>query len=179
MALRRRHLLWLLPGVGALALVATLGPACVKNQRLETGDVPPDLSAVDQHGQVQRLSTQRGHPLVVYFYPKDGSPGCTEQACAFRDAWKRFETAGVTVYGVSSDDAASKKKFAEEHSLPFPLLADPDHTWANAFGVSMILGYYERITFLLDREGRVAKVYPNVDPGVNATQVLEDAAKLP
>jgi peroxiredoxin Q/BCP len=146
---------------------------------LPVGSPAPDIAATDQHGTVQRLADQRGHKTVVYFYPKDGTPGCTKQACAFRDAWDRFEAAGVKVFGVSSDDQKSHETFAKEQKLPFPILADPDHAWARAFGVPLRLGMTARVTFLLDTHGKVAKAYPDVDPAQNASQVLGDAAQIP
>lgn len=161
-----------------LVTAAAAMSGCSSNQLLAVGAKPPELTAVDQHGKVQRLGAERGHPVVVYFYPKDGTPGCTEQACAFRDAWDRFEKAKVQVFGVSGDDRESKQEFAEEYELPFPILADTDGTWAEAFGVGSTLGYYSRVTFLLDGDGRVSQVYPDVDPAVNATEVLSDASKL-
>ncbi|RYE87040.1 MAG: peroxiredoxin, partial [Myxococcales bacterium] len=111
---------------------------------------------------------------VVYFYPKDGTPGCTKEACAFRDVWGKYQAAGVRVLGVSEDDQASHKKFADEHRLPFSLVAD-DGSWARAFGVSTTLGMPSRVTFLIDAGGKVARVYPDVDPGVHAERVLGDA----
>ncbi|WP_437585639.1 peroxiredoxin [Sorangium sp. So ce1000] len=136
------------------------------------------MFAADQHGAIQRLSDQRGRAVVVYFYPKDGTPGCTEEACAFRDAWDRFTQANVQVLGVSSDTRESHEAFATEHRLPFPILVDTDHTWATAFGVPMRLGSTARVTFLVDPDGKIAKVYPDVDPGVHADEVLKDAAQL-
>lgn len=146
---------------------------------LPVGASPPDLSAKDQHGAVHRLSEGRGHPVVVYFYPKDGTPGCTKEACAFRDAWDRFKAAGVLVFGVSTDDEKSHEEFAKEEKLPFPILADPEKVWVSAFGVSTTLGMASRVSFLLDASGKVARVYPDVDPGVHADEVLKDAAALP
>jgi peroxiredoxin Q/BCP len=146
---------------------------------LPAGASAPDLQGTDQHGKIQKLSDERGHPVVVYFYPKDGTPGCTAEACAFRDAWDRFKQAGVQVLGVSTDDAASHAEFAKEERLPFPIVADPDKAWVKAFGVSTTLGMASRVSFLIDAAGKVAKVYPNVDPGVHADEVLKDAAALP
>jgi peroxiredoxin Q/BCP len=146
---------------------------------LPAGSQAPELSATDQHGKTHRLAEQRGHKTVVYFYPKDMTPGCTKQACAFRDAWDRFEAAGVKVFGVSSDDQQSHEEFAKEERLPFPLLADPDHVWARAFGVPLRLGMTARVTFLLDAQGKVAKTYPDVDPALHASEVLRDAAEVP
>ncbi|XXT15168.1 peroxiredoxin [Sorangium sp. So ce429] len=145
---------------------------------LPVGAPAPDVFAADQHGAIQRLSDQRGRAVVVYFYPKDGTPGCTEEACAFRDAWDRFKQANVQVFGVSADTRESHESFATEHRLPFPILVDTDHTWASAFGVPMRLGTMARVTFLIDPDGKVAKVYPDVDPGVHADDVLKDAAQL-
>lgn len=144
---------------------------------LEAGMAPPELSAVDQNGKTQSLVAERGKPVVVYFYPKDATPGCTKEACAFRDVWKKYEAAGVQVFGVSADDQASHAKFAAEHKLPFPLLADPEKKWINAFGVSTTMGMASRVSFLIGPDGKVAKVYPSVDPGVHAEQVLADAQR--
>jgi len=146
---------------------------------LPVGAPVPDLSAKDQNGIVRRLADERGHAVVVYFYPKDATPGCTKEACAFRDAWDQFSKAGVQVLGVSTDNEASHAEFAKEHKLPFPLLADPDKAWTKAFGVSTKLGMASRVSFLVDSSGKVAKVYPDVDPGVHASEVLKDAAALP
>ncbi|WP_063752045.1 peroxiredoxin [Sorangium cellulosum] len=145
---------------------------------LPVGATAPDVFAADQNGAIQRLSDQRGRAVVVYFYPKDGTPGCTEEACAFRDAWDRFKQANVQVFGVSPDTRESHEAFATEHRLPFPILVDTDQTWAHAFGVPTRLGSMARVTFLIDPDGKVAKVYPDVDPGVHADEVLKDAAQL-
>jgi peroxiredoxin Q/BCP len=143
------------------------------------GSAVPDLSGPDQSGKVHRVAEERGHALVVYFYPKDGTPGCTREACAFRDAWDRYQKAGVQIFGVSADDQKSHEQFAKEQKLPFPIVADPSHAWSGAFGVSTKLGMDSRVSFLVDPSGKVAKVYPNVDPGLHADEVLKDAAALP
>jgi peroxiredoxin Q/BCP len=166
---------------GALALAGCGG---VKRPDGGTGLLPvgsatPDLRAKDQHGAEQSLAAERGHPTVVYFYPKDATPGCTKEACAFRDAWDRYKAARVQVFGVSSDDVGSHEQFAKAQKLPFPLLADTTGAWATAFGVPSTLGMTKRVTFLLDKDGKVAKVYPDVDPGVHAGEVLGDATALP
>lgn len=146
---------------------------------LPVGAPAPQVSALDQEGRRHSLADQRGRLVVVYFYPKDDTPGCTKEACAFRDVWDRFQAAGIAVFGVSSDSQASHERFARKHRLPFPLLVDADHTWAAAFGVPVRLGLTSRVTFLLGRDGRVAKLYRDVDPGVHAAQILTDAAALP
>jgi len=147
---------------------------------LRIGTTPPlDLSAVDQNDKRHQLKDELGRPVVVYFYPKDHTPGCTKEACTYRDTWGEFEAAGVDVLGVSGDGLASKKKFALDYDLPFPVLADPENVWAKAFGVRIIFGITSRVTFLLDREGKIAKVYENVDPALNVLEVLDDARALP
>ena len=144
---------------------------------LEPGASAPDLSATAHDGTAIALRSL-GKPAIVYFYPKDDTPGCTAEACAFRDIWADYEQAGVMVIGVSTDDDASHQKFAEKHELTFPLIADTNEAWAKAFGVKVNGGYAERVSFLLDGSGKVAKVYPGVDPGVHAREVLDDASKL-
>ena len=145
---------------------------------LPAGSAAPDLSAPDQAGKTRRIADERGHALVVYFYPKDNTPGCTKEACAFRDAWARYQKAGVQIFGVSADDQKSHETFAKEQKLPFPILADPGHAWSTAFGVSTKLGMASRVSFLIDPAGKVAKVYPDVDPGLHADDVLKDASAL-
>ena len=145
-----------------------------KDGLLAVGTELPDLVALDQNGKEHHLHEARGGFAVVYFYPKDSTPGCTKEACAIRDVWNLFENAGVHVYGVSADDVASKADFAKEYKLTFPLLADTERRWIDAFGVPTTLGMAKRVTFLLDRQGKVAKVYRDVDPGVHAKQLLAD-----
>jgi peroxiredoxin Q/BCP len=135
---------------------------------------------VDHAGKVVSLRAEQ--PSIVYFYPKDGTPGCTKEACAFRDSWQRYETAGIRVIGVSSDSEEKHREFAKEHDLPFSLIADPEHAWSDAFGVGpvsrLLPNADARVSFLIDAKGRVAKVYDDVDPGVHADQVLTDAKAL-
>lgn len=144
---------------------------------LAEGSEAPALAKAAHDGTAIDLRAL-GKPAIVYFYPKDGTPGCTTEACAFRDVWSNYESAGVMVIGVSMDDDASHKAFADEHELPFPLIADTEGTWAKSFGVPATAGFTQRVSFLLDAEGKVAKVYPGVDPGVHADEVLEAAKAL-
>jgi len=170
--------LWLALGATACRERATGAIAKEGPMLLAVGAQVPDLTGTDQHGTQHRLADSVGHPLLVYFYPKDATPGCTKEACAFRDVWKRFEEQGVTLYGVSRDDQASHAKFAAEHHLPFPLIADPSGAWEHAFGVPDHDGKSARTSFLFDAHGHLAQVYPKVDPGVHADQVLTDVARL-
>ena len=174
-----------LPGLALPLLAAPLG-ACHPVQRpdgghghLEVGDPAPELRAVDHRGTEVALAALRGAPVLVYFYPKDDTPGCTREACAIRDVWTLYTDAGVVVLGVSSDDDASHRKFADEYRLPFSLIADPELVWARAFGAESSFKIIHRTSYLIDREGKVAKVYVDVDPGVHANEVLADVAKLP
>ena len=177
--------IWIAGGaLGAVALAVVLF-ACGAPQRpdggqglLEVGKAAPALTGTDQGGVTRSIADAAGKFLVIYFYPKDGTPGCTDEACAFRDAWKRFEEAEVIVYGVSADDQASHAEFAEEYSIPFPLIADADQRWANAFGVGTFLGMTARVTFLVGPDGTVVARYPEVDPGVHATELLADVSRL-
>lgn len=175
----------LLAAAALAAAGVVVGVACTRATRpdggeglLESGKPAPALSGVDQAGKTRSIADERGRFLLVYFYPKDGTPGCTEEACAFRDSWERYADADVQIFGVSGDDQASHAEFAEEHDIPFPLIADPEGTWAVAFGVATFLGMTERVSFLIDPEGKVVATYPDVDPGVHADQVLADVAKL-
>jgi peroxiredoxin Q/BCP len=147
-----------------------------KRAFLTAGTEVPALVRVDHRGKVVSLRSET--PTLVYFYPKDGTPGCTKEACAFRDAWQQYDAAGLRVIGVSSDSEADHRAFADEHGLPFSLIADPEHVWSDAFGVGTFAGLDSRVSFLIDSTSRVAKAYEDVDPGVHASEVLQDAEKL-
>jgi len=141
---------------------------------LAVGVQAPDVEGKDAKGQAQHLRDRRGKVSIVYFYPKDGTPGCTKEACAFRDTFDKFNQRGVTIFGVSRDDEASHAKFRAEHSLPFPLVADPSGAVQKAYGVpDRVPGLASRVTFLVAADGRIAKVWPDVDPGVHADEVFQ------
>jgi len=145
---------------------------------LPVGASAPDFTATTKAGEPVRLSSFRGHAVVVYFYPKDFTPGCTSEACAFRDAWARYQAQNVTIVGVSRDTEESHRKFVKQHDLPFPLASDEDGAIARSYGVKSALGVDARVTLLLGPDGKVVKTWPDVDPGVHATEVLAEAAKL-
>ena len=144
------------------------------------GSVAPDFKANDGNGQTVRLKDLRGEKVVLYFYPKDDTPGCTKEACSFRDAFSDFKKRGIKVLGVSTDSEASHKKFATKYKLPFTLLADPGHAIADAYGVygeKKFMGRtymgVKRITFLIDEKGKIKKVFETVKPEEHAREVLE------
>jgi thioredoxin-dependent peroxiredoxin len=150
---------------------------------VEEGQEAPDFELTSDAGERVRLSGFRGQPVVLYFYPKDDTPGCTAQACDIRDNFDAFTERGAVVLGVSADDESSHVKFKEKYGLPFTLLADPTHevaeqygTWVEKnFGGKKYMGV-ERSTFLIDPEGRIAKVMRRVKPDTHVERVL---AELP
>jgi len=145
---------------------------------LPVGAAAPDLVGKNGAGDEVRLSTQRGKAAVVYFYPQDETPGCTKEACAFRDAWKQLEASGVTVFGVSVNSEERHRAFQKTHGLPFPLVSDEQGNAATAYGVPHRLWGYDRVSFLVDRDGKVAKVWPDVDPAIHAREVIDAASHL-
>jgi peroxiredoxin Q/BCP len=152
---------------------------------LAEGSPAPDFSLKDQHGREVSLASLRGKPVVLYFYPKDDTSGCTKQACAFRDARLDYEKAGATVVGVSPDGVSSHLKFATKHELPFTLLADPEKVACEAYGIWQEKSMYgrkymgvERTTFLIDRDGRIARIFPKVKVPGHAEKVLEAIGEL-
>jgi peroxiredoxin/predicted methyltransferase len=153
--------------------------ATAPRQPLAIGTRAPDVLAPDQSGALRTISEHRGRAVVLYFYPRDATPGCTAEACAFRDAWSRIEGAGATVYGVSTDDVDAHRAFAEEHELPFSLLSDPDEEILADYGVPSRDGAAARLTFLIDRSGAVARVFEEVDPALHADEVVAAIEALP
>jgi peroxiredoxin Q/BCP len=150
---------------------------------VEEGQEAPDFELPSETGERVRLSGLRGRPVVLYFYPRDDTPGCTKQACAIRDSYGEFEETGAVVLGVSTDDETSHVKFKEKYGLPFTLLADTEHEVAEAYGVwkEKTFGgkrYWgvERSTFLIDENGHIAKVMRRVKPDTHAEKVLEALA---
>ncbi|HSQ65640.1 MAG TPA: peroxiredoxin [Polyangiaceae bacterium] len=177
----RRDMLWLAAFAIAGAAIACSRP--VKRPDggeglLGVGAVAPDFTATTKAGERVTLSSMKGQPVVVYFYPKDETPGCTKEACAFRDAWNKFTAKHVGLVGVSRDTEASHREFVKHHELPFPLAADEDGKISRSYGVPTTLGMDARVTFLVGADGRVAKVWPKVDPGVHADEVLAAAEAL-
>jgi peroxiredoxin Q/BCP len=146
---------------------------------VEEGKPAPDFELKSDAGRTVKLSDLRGKQVVLYFYPKDDTPGCTAQACAIRDAWGEFQRAGAVVLGVSPDGESSHSRFKEKYELPFTLLADTDHRTAEEYGVWVEKNYggktymgVERSTFVIDEEGNVAKELRRVKPDTHADDVL-------
>ena len=140
---------------------------------VEEGMQAPDFELVSDSGETVRLSSFRGRPVVLYFYPKSDTPGCTTQACAIRDNYDAFEEQDAVVLGVSADRQAAQAKFKSRYGLPFTLLADPERKAGEAYGVIRDDGkYFERSTFVIDRDGKVAKVMRQVNAQRHADQVL-------
>ena len=147
--------------------------------KLKEGDKAPDFTAVDGQGKVVRLKDLRGKKVVLYFYPKDDTPGCTKEACSFRDSFAKFKKRGIEVLGVSLDSEAKHQKFAEKYNLPFRLLADTDRVICEGYGTygekkfmgRTYLGIH-RMTFLLDEKGKIKKIFSKVKPEEHAEEVL-------
>ncbi len=147
---------------------------------LKEGTTAPAFKTTDQNGETVSLKDLRGRKVVLYFYPKDDTPGCTKEACSFRDAYSKFKKKDITVLGVSPDKEAAHKKFVTKYQLPFTLLADTDHSIAEAYGVwgekkfmgRTYLGVH-RTTFLIDEKGKIRKIFEKVKPEDHASEVLE------
>jgi thioredoxin-dependent peroxiredoxin len=166
----------------ALALIASLLAAAPAVAEPTLGQPAPGFRLQDQNGKWHALEDYKGQWVVLYFYPKDNTPGCTTQACGFRDNIFAFRDVGAVILGVSIDDVASHRKFAEEHGLPFTILADADKKVATDYGVlTKFLGMMElarRDTFIIDPAGKVARHFEKVDPDGHSQFVLAELKKL-
>jgi thioredoxin-dependent peroxiredoxin len=140
---------------------------------LSVGDKAPNFTVKDTNGNVVSLSNYAGMPVVLYFYPKDDTPGCTKEACSFRDSYAEYQNKSIVVFGVSTDDEASHKQFTEKFSLPFPLLADSDRTLVKAYDVDGG-GYAKRVTYVIDGTGTISHVYTSIKTDTHATDILAE-----
>ena len=151
----------------------------------QVGEVAPDVTLPDETGAVHHLSDQKGRWTVLYFYPKDDTPGCNTEACQFRDLDEDYAATDADVWGVSKDSAASHRRFREKFDLPFTLLSDPDHSLSEAYGVWIEKQNYgrtymgnERTTFVIDGDGKIVRVFPSVSPKTHDDVVLEALGEL-
>jgi thioredoxin-dependent peroxiredoxin len=152
---------------------------------LTTHTIAPDFSLLDQHQDTQTLHAYRGKWVLLYFYPKDDTPGCTKEACAIAEVFSEFKELGITVFGVSKDSPQSHHAFALKYHLPFILLSDPEGVVIEAYGAwqekSMFGKKYmgiQRMSYLLNPEGLIEKIYPDVDPATHALEILKDVRAL-
>jgi thioredoxin-dependent peroxiredoxin len=168
-------------GIVVIAVaVVVLRPRIARAELVKEGQIAPPFTTqmvtADTVAPVS-LADFHGKKVILYFYPKDETSGCTKEACAFRDGYSRFANAGLVVLGCSVDSADAHKDFIRKNSLPFPLLLDPDKKIAKAYGAANgipILGLDRRITYVIDENGKVLKVYPSVDPSTHAIEILSD-----
>jgi peroxiredoxin Q/BCP len=168
------------PALGSFILATLLlGISCAWAALPTVGLPAPEFSLADHMGKTRTLAEFRGKWVVLYFYPKDDTPGCTEEACKFRDDIFALNQMGARVVGVSLDDSASHAQFAKKYSLPFPLLADPSGAVTRSYGaLSQGSRYAQRYTFLIDPAGKVAKVYTSVETSRHSVEVIEDLKRL-
>jgi thioredoxin-dependent peroxiredoxin len=144
----------------------------------QQGEILPDLELTTESGEQVGTGELTGQKTVLYFYPKDDTPGCTKEACAFRDRMEDYAEADIQVYGVSLDSPESHREFREKYGLNFPLLTDEGGRTAEALGVMSDRGVARRVTFLLAPDGTISKTYPEVTPDTHADEILEDASGL-
>jgi peroxiredoxin Q/BCP len=166
--------------IAAFSLFILFFIACGGNaENLKISDKAPDFTLQDSDGNSYTLSAYKGiSPVVIYFYPKARTPGCTKQACGIRDSWSKFSENGIIVLGISVDSKEDIKEFISENNLNFPLLSDEKKEVSRAYGVLNNLGLASRITFVVDKEGKIAEIIRDVDVQKHADQVFEIAMKL-
>jgi len=176
-----RHLTLAIVGFALLAAALGFSSIGLANDQVTTGDPAPEFELSDQNGQLHSLEDYRDQWVVLYFYPKDETPGCTTEACEFRDNIFAYKDLNAQILGVSLDDVESHKAFAENHRLPFPLLADVEGDVATAYGVKtrmMGMTVAKRQTFIIGPDGTIAKHYEKVSPSEHSAQVLADLKSL-
>ncbi|MBU0621855.1 MAG: peroxiredoxin [Gammaproteobacteria bacterium] len=163
------------------ALALALSQMARAGELPKVGEAAPDFELPDQSGVKHTLKEYAGKWLVLYFYPKDDTPGCTQEACAFRDDLHKLAALGAQVVGISVDDSASHAEFAKKYHLPFPLLADSSGEVATKYGALtnlLLVRFAKRYTFLIDPQGKVAKVYLKVETSKHSTEIIEDLKQL-
>ncbi|MBI5889905.1 MAG: peroxiredoxin [Nitrosomonadales bacterium] len=172
---------WLILSGLFAALALALSQMARAGELPKVGEAAPDFNLPDQNGVQHTLKDYAGKWLVLYFYPKDDTPGCTQEACAFRDDLHKLTALGAQVVGISVDDSDSHAGFAKKYHLPFPLLADKSAEVAARYGALtdfMVIKFAKRYTFLIDPQGRVGKVYMKVETSKHSTEIIEELKKL-
>ena len=170
----------LLLAVGFLLMILAL-KSNAASKLPKVGDIAPTFSLADQTGKIRKLEDYSGKWVVLYFYPKDDTPGCTKEACSFRDDLKQLEKLGAQIIGVSVDDSDSHAKFASKYHLPFPLLADQDAKVAESYGAVnnlLIIKIAKRYTFLIDPSGKIAEIYLDVNTSRHSQEIIDDLKKF-
>jgi len=147
-------------------------------QLLNVGDTAPDFEAINDEGKSVSLKEFRGKPVVLYFYPKDDTPGCTAEACSFRDNFEEFQKKGVVVLGVSIDSTKSHKNFKDKYNLNFPLISDKSREIVEKYGATGDSKSAKRVTFIIDRNGKIAYVYSKVTPKDHSVEVMKKLQEL-
>lgn len=160
-----------------LIIILVIGVIVAKENKLNIGDNAPNFTLIDQDKVEHTLSDYFGKKIVVYFYPKNDTPGCTKEACSIRDNYNLFEDNGITVFGISYDSSQSHKKFAEKYNLPFTLLSDKEKTVAKLYDSAGLLTV-KRNSFLIDTEGKIYKIYEGVDVSTHTQNILKDFSEL-
>jgi peroxiredoxin Q/BCP len=153
-------------------------PASPASGLAAEGSAAPAIDATAHTGEHVTLAAFKGKPVVLYFYPKDDTPGCTKEASEIRDAWDKLKQTDAIVLGVSTDGNDSHVAFANKYQLPFLLLPDNDGVIARAYGVPLTFGKAKRVTFVIDRQGKIAKVFPEVNPAGHAAEILNTLSSL-
>jgi len=164
-----------------LILLLAVATVSAEEETLKINDIAPDFVLTDQNGKQRRLADFRNRWVVLYFYPKNNTPGCTEEACKFRDDYFRLDKLGAEVLGISIDNQESHAEFTKKYSLPFPLLADTDGKVASQYGSYFSFGpmrYARRHTFIIDPDGRIASIYRKVKPATHSDDVIRDLADI-
>jgi thioredoxin-dependent peroxiredoxin len=163
------------------ALLSVFGMAATAADVPAVGAIAPEFNLPDQHGKPRQLTEWRGKWVVLYFYPKDDTPGCTEEACTFRDDMEQLTALDAQVVGISVDTSESHKAFAEKYKLPFPLLADAKADVATRYGALsnwLVIKLAKRYTFLIDPKGKVARIYLSVDTSRHSAEIVKDIKQL-
>ena len=164
-----------------ILFTASLLATHIAAAELKQGDRAPDFNLLDQYSKVHRLDDYQGRWLVVYFYPKADTPGCTTEACEFRDDVIALRNMNVALLGVSTDDVKSQKEFSDKYHLPFPLLSDPDGATASSYGSFTSIGpfrFAKRHTFIIDTQGHIARIYRDVKPKTHSDEIVRDMQAL-